>query len=60
VAQHTNVSCSWDSGELDREKKLTNISAWKQLGEGDLQQYVGGASSDEDEDEGDAEQRRKR
>lgn len=43
---------------MEREKKLTNISAWKQLGEGDLQQYVGDASSDENE--GAVDQRKKR
>lgn len=49
--QHTNVSCTWDSGERERESKLTNISAWKQLEVSDLQQYV--ASSEESEEEND-------
>eukprot|EP01042_Synura_sphagnicola_P031216 gene31216-40185_t len=31
--QHTNVTCTWDEGEKDREKTLTNFSAWRNLKE---------------------------
>jgi hypothetical protein len=47
--QHTNVECTWDQGEKQREKLLTNVSAWRQLHDSDLQQYL--ATSDS-EDEG--------
>lgn len=50
--QHTRVECTWDQGELDREKKLTNVSMWRQLQESDLQQYVASSDSSESEDDG--------
>jgi hypothetical protein len=52
--QHTTVQCSWDEGEKDRERKLTNISQWRQLQESELLQYV--ASSDSDDEEEDEEE----
>lgn len=53
--QHTTVQCSWDEGEKDRERKLTNISQWRQLQESELLQYVASSDSDdgEEEEEGD-------
>ena len=51
--QHTKVQCSWDEGEKDRERKLTNISQWRQLQESELLQYVASSDSD-DEQEGDS------
>ena len=52
--QHTTVQCSWDEGEKDRERKLTNISQWRQLQESELLQYVASSDSDDEEnDEGD-------
>jgi hypothetical protein len=48
--QHTDVQCTWDEGEKERENKLTNISQWRQLNESDFQQYI--ASSDSDSDDG--------
>jgi hypothetical protein len=49
--QHTTVQCSWDEGEKDRERKLTNISQWRQLQESELLQYVASSDSDDDEEE---------
>ncbi len=37
---------------MERERKLTNISAWKSLEESDLQQYIASSSDEEDEEEG--------
>ena len=45
------MECSWDKGELAREKKLTNISKWKELNESDLQQYIASSDSEEEEEE---------
>jgi hypothetical protein len=45
--QHTNVECSWDKGEKEREKKLTNISSWRTLKESEFMQYI--ASSDSED-----------
>jgi hypothetical protein len=45
--QHTNVECSWDKGETEREKKLTNISSWRTLKESEFMQYI--ASSDSED-----------
>eukprot|EP01038_Epipyxis_sp_PR26KG_P004668 gene4668-6557_t len=44
--QHTKVKCSWDEGEKERERKLTNLSQWRQLNESEFRQYI--ASSDSD------------
>ena len=49
--QHTTVQCSWDEGEKDRERKLTNISQWRQLQESELLQYVASSDSDDEEEE---------
>lgn len=49
--QHTTVQCSWDEGEKDRERKLTNISQWRQLQESELLQYVASSDSDDDDEE---------
>lgn len=47
--QHTKVKCTWDEGDKDRERKLTNVSSWRSLRDSELMQYI--ASSDsEDED----------
>lgn len=51
--QHTNVECSWDAGEKQREKKLTQIFQWRKLQDSDFQQYI--ASSDSEDEEADAE-----
>lgn len=48
--QHTKVQCSWDEGEKEREKKLTNISQWRQLQESDFMQYMASDNSSDDED----------
>jgi hypothetical protein len=48
--QHTTVQCSWDEGEKDRERKLTNISQWRQLQESELLQYVASSDSDDEEE----------
>jgi hypothetical protein len=45
------VQCSWDEGEKDRERKLTNISQWRQLAESELLQYVASSDSDDDDEE---------
>lgn len=54
--QHTTVQCSWDEGEKERERKLTNISQWRQLQESELLQYVASSDSDDDEEEEEEEQ----
>lgn len=54
--QHTTVQCSWDEGEKDRERKLTNISQWRQLQESELLQYVASSDSDDEEEEGEGDE----
>ena len=54
--QHTTVQCSWDEGEKDRERKLTNISQWRQLQESELLQYVASSDSDDEENDEDDEE----
>ena len=49
--QHTTVQCSWDEGEKDRERKLTNISQWRQLQESELLQYIASSDSDDEEED---------
>ena len=49
--QHTSVECSWDEGEKEREKKLTNISSWRMLNESDFQQYIASSASESDDDD---------
>ena len=49
--QHTNVQCTWDEGEKDRDRKLTNISQWRQLNESELMQYIASSDSEEEEEE---------
>lgn len=46
--QHTNVDCSWDQGEKERDSKLSNMSKWRELQESDFQQYI---ASENDSDE---------
>ena len=49
--QHSKVKCSWDKGDAERERKLTNFSKWRDLNESELQQYIASASeSDSDSD----------
>jgi len=48
--QHTDVQCTWDEGEKEREHKLTNISQWRQLNESDFQQYIASSDSDSDDE----------
>lgn len=49
--QHTKVTCSWDEGEKSRERKLTNISSWRNLNQSELQQYIASSDSESDEEE---------
>ena len=49
--QHTNVKCTWDEGEREREKKLTNINAWRSLRDSDFMQYIASSDSDDEEEE---------
>ncbi len=49
--QHTSIECSWDEGEREREKKLTNISSWRMLNESDFQQYIASSASESEDDE---------
>ena len=55
LLQHTNVKCTWDEGEKDRESILTNISQWRQLNESELMQYIASSDSDDNEDDNDVE-----
>lgn len=49
--QHTRVDCTWDLDEdLDRSKKLTNVSMWRQLHASDLQQYLADSEDEDEED----------
>ena len=49
--QHTNVDCTWDQDERQRDTVLSNFSKWRELQESDFQQYLASdASSDEDEE----------
>lgn len=45
------MECTWDKGERDRERKLTNISQWRQLHESELMQYIASSDSDDDDRE---------
>lgn len=47
--QHTKVHCTWDEGDKDRERKLTNISRWRELNESELQQYIASTDSSDSE-----------
>lgn len=60
--QQTNVQCSWEAGDQERERVLTKYSsgmAWEAMAESDdIKAYLASdASSDEDED-GDADAKR--
>jgi hypothetical protein len=57
--QHSNVQCSWDEGEKEREKKLSNISQWRELNESEFQQYIASSDSDSDSDDGKTDKMRK-
>eukprot|EP00529_Nitzschia_sp_RCC80_P004066 CAMPEP_0113510156 /NCGR_PEP_ID=MMETSP0014_2-20120614/37975_1 /TAXON_ID=2857 /ORGANISM="Nitzschia sp." /LENGTH=949 /DNA_ID=CAMNT_0000406067 /DNA_START=2479 /DNA_END=5325 /DNA_ORIENTATION=+ /assembly_acc=CAM_ASM_000159 len=50
--QQTNVQCTWDQGDNERERKLTSYSNWQSMDEmDDLKAYLASdASSDEEED----------
>ena len=39
---------------MDREKKLTNLSQWRQLNESDFQQYLASSDSEDDEEADDS------
>lgn len=49
--QHTNVECTWDDDEKDRQQTLSNMSKWRQLQESDFQKYLASDDSSDDEDE---------
>lgn len=49
--QHTKVQCSWDEGEKQRERQLSNFSSWRNLNESELQQYVADSNSSDDDDD---------
>ena len=49
--QHTDVKCTWDENDNDRDKKLTNLSSWRQYNESDFQQYLASSDSESDESE---------
>eukprot|EP01036_Dinobryon_divergens_P025995 gene25995-34595_t len=49
--QHSKVKCSWDKGDTERERKLTNFSHWRDLNESELQQYIASSSDDSDSEE---------
>ena len=53
--QHTEVKCTWEAGEGERERKLTNMSRWRDLAESDLQQFLASDedSGDDDDDDDD-------
>ena len=53
--QQTNVQCTWDQGDNERERKLTAYSNWNNMDEmDDLKAYLASdASSDEEEDSDD-------
>jgi len=50
--QHTEVKCTWEAGEGERERKLTNMSRWRDLAESDLQQFLASDDDDSEEDDG--------
>ena len=49
--QHSKVKCSWDNGDAERERKLTNFSHWRDLNESELQQYIASSSDESDAEE---------
>ena len=49
--QHSKVKCSWDKGDTERERKLTNFSHWRDLNESELQQYIASSSDESDSEE---------
>jgi hypothetical protein len=57
--QQTNVQCTWEMGDHDREKTLTKYTsgeAWEALAEGDdLKAYLASDASSDEEDEEDNE-----
>lgn len=60
--QQTNVQCTWDQGDTERERKLTSYNNWQSMEEmDDLKAYLASdASSDEnDSDHSDDEGHRK-
>ena len=48
------MNCTWDEGETARDKKLTNVSAWRQLTESDFQQYIASEDSEDDSEQDDS------
>jgi hypothetical protein len=54
--QHTEVKCTWDEGEKDRETKLTNISGWRGMRDSDFMQYIASSDSDDEEEEEEVEE----
>jgi hypothetical protein len=61
--QQTNVQCTWEMGDHDREKTLTKYTsgeAWEALAEGDdLKAYLASDASSDEEDEEDNEDNEK-
>eukprot|EP00980_Cylindrotheca_fusiformis_P003265 scaffold738_cov124-Cylindrotheca_fusiformis.AAC.4 len=56
--QQTSIECTWDQGDVERERKLTKYGSggWQDMGEADdLKAYLASdGSSDEDSDDGQA------
>ena len=49
--QQTHVECTWDQGDEERERKLTQYHKWHELDEDDLGAYLASSSSEEEEEE---------
>lgn len=53
---HTKVECTWDAGEKERDRKLSNISSWRSLKESEFMQYIASSDSEDYEEPEDLEE----
>lgn len=49
--QQTHVECTWDQGDEERERKLTQYHKWHELEDDDLGAYLASSSSEDDDEE---------
>jgi hypothetical protein len=60
--QQTNVQCTWDEGDVEREQKLTkyaNGQGWNDLADSeDLRAYIASDHSSDDDSDVDTDQER--
>ena len=49
--QQTRVECTWDQGDEERERKLTQYHRWHEMEDDDLGAYLASSSSESEEEE---------